>query len=69
MDYDTNLESPLEGGHVIGKVELMLKEEVLLSRNIILKEEVEKKQIGDYLKEFIKGYCRYLFDNMEQVME
>ena len=31
----------MENGHVIGKIEIILKEEVLLSLNIMLKQDIE----------------------------
>lgn len=50
----------MENGHVIGKIEIILKEEVLLSLNIMLKQDIEKKHITD----FCSNYCNYLLSNM-----
>lgn len=65
--YQTNMEAPLQKGHIIGKIEIMLKEEVLLSLNIMLKQDVEKKSIADYIADFCSNYCSYLVSNMERL--
>lgn len=59
-----NLASPLEKGCEIGEIQLVVKEEILLSRKILLKQEVNKKQIGDYLKQLIQQYSQYLLENI-----
>lgn len=42
----------------------MLGKEELLSKQIVVKQEIAKKQVGDYIIEFIKNYCVYLFDSI-----
>lgn len=59
-----NLESPLQKGYQVGEIQLVLKEEVLLSRKILLKQDVTKKQVGDYLKQLIQHYSKYLLENI-----
>lgn len=67
VSYETQMEAPLQKDHIVGKVEIMLKEEVYLSLNIMLKEDIQKKQITDYLTDFCNNYCGYLLSNMESL--
>lgn len=67
LSCDTQMEAPLQKGYVVGKIEIMLKEEVYLSLNIMLKEDIERKHITDYLKDFCSNYCSYLVSNMEKL--
>lgn len=69
INYKENLASPLEKGEEIGEIQVVLKEEVLLSRKILLKQEVNKKQIGDYLKELIEKYCYYLLESIDKTRQ
>lgn len=59
-----NLESPLQKGYQVGEIQLVLKEEILLSRKILLKQDITKKQVGDYVKELIEKYCHYLLESI-----
>ena len=67
ISYNTQMEAPIEKGHIVGKIEIMLKEEVLLSLNIMLKQDIEKKHITDYITDFCSNYCSYLVSNMERL--
>lgn len=67
VSYNTQIEAPVEKGHVVGQIEIILKEEVYLSLDIILKDDIEKKHITDYLKDFCSNYCSYLVSNMERL--
>jgi len=67
ISYETQMEAPIEKGHIVGKIEIMLKEEVLLSLNIMLKQDIEKKHITDYITDFCSNYCGYLVSNMERL--
>lgn len=66
IDYETQMEAPLEKGHIVGRIEIMLKEKVLLIVNIMLKEEVGKKHITDYLKDLCSNYYKYLALNIQK---
>lgn len=64
IDYKTSIEAPQTKGENIGQLKLKLGEEVLLTRNILLKQDVDKKQIGDYLEQFSKNYCKYVLETI-----
>ncbi len=53
IQYEKNLVAPIESGYVIGTIQLMVKEKVLLEQKIYLKQEIAKKQIMDYMQELV----------------
>lgn len=69
VDYQNEMQTPLEKGCVVGEVKIVLKDEVLCREQIILKEEVKKKQIGDYLGELTREYYGYLLETMQEVIQ
>ncbi|MBO5479170.1 MAG: hypothetical protein J6A04_05695 [Clostridia bacterium] len=58
------MQTPVEKGCMIGEVSILMGDEVLLSRKILLKESVQKKQVSDYMIEMIKEYGRYLLESV-----
>ncbi len=64
IDYQKNLETPISKGHVIGKIEVVLKDKVLFQTDILLKQNITKKQIGDYLEQICSNYHQYLLQSM-----
>lgn len=50
------IEAPVEENKIVGSVQIKIGDEVVESVNIIIKERVEKKQILDYLRQFMKEY-------------
>lgn len=54
------MQTPVEKGCIIGKISVELEDEVLLSSNIVLKQNVEKKQVGDYMKELINNMTIFM---------
>lgn len=60
VNYNFQMQTPVEKGSVIGEISVVLEEEVLLSRKIVLKEEVEKKQVSDYMMQLISNMARYI---------
>lgn len=64
IDYQENLEAPLEKGYVVGKIQVNLKDEELFHTNILLKQNITKKQIGDYFEQICNQYYQYLLQNM-----
>lgn len=64
IDYQKNLETPISKGHVIGKIEVVLKDKVLFQTDILLKQNITKKQIGDYLEQICGNYHQYLLQSM-----
>ena len=43
----------------------ILKDEVILSRNIQIKEEIPKKQIWNYIQEIFLNYTKYLQQSLQ----
>ena len=67
IDYKKSLEAPVYSGEIIGSIEMKLDEEVLLKKQIILKQDIQKKQIIDYFFDFIKQSHKYLLSSMKQI--
>lgn len=69
INYNNNREAPLKKDEVIGNMEIRIKDEILLSTNILLKEEVAKKNIVDYLGNFVTNYSNYLVKTMQEIVQ
>lgn len=69
INYNNNTEAPLKKDEVIGSIEIKIGDEVLLHTNILLKEEVAKKNIVDYLKEFVANHSNYLVKTMQEIVQ
>ncbi len=54
------LEAPIQENSIIGEVKVTVKEETIATVNILLKETIEKKNIMNYLQQFITNYDTYL---------
>ena len=54
------LQAPLQKDDVIGKIEVKEKEETITKVDILLEETIEKKNIINYLQQFITNYSTYL---------
>lgn len=67
IEYENIIEAPAKKGQKIGKIKVTVKDEVLLTSNILLNQEVPKKEIGDYLSELLYNYANYLISNMETI--
>lgn len=52
--------APLEVNERIGVIEVLVKDEVIFSTNIILKEKIEKKSLFYFLKQLVENYSQYL---------
>lgn len=68
VNYNNNFTAPIEKGKVIGTIQVTLEEDILFSSDILLKEKITKKQVGDYFKDFITQHQKYLFDSMKEIM-
>ena len=66
ITYEKEKQAPIPQNQVIGKIEAKVENEVILSRDILLKEELPKKQIWDYLKQFCCCYTQYLQKEMQR---
>lgn len=55
-----SLEAPIQVSQVIGKVEVKVKDEVIITVDIIVKEEIKKKNITNYMQQLLINYSRYL---------
>lgn len=67
IEYIQNIEAPVYSGEIIGSIEMTLDEEVLLKKQIILKQDIQKKQITDYFFDFIKQNHKYLLNSIKQI--
>ena len=56
----SSLEAPLRENNIIGEIKVMVKDETITTVNILLKETIEKKNMIDYLQQFITNYSIYL---------
>lgn len=56
------LVAPLEEGEKIGIIEARVRDEVVYSTNIVLKEKIEKKGLFYFLKQLVCNYGSYLED-------
>lgn len=54
------LVAPLEKGEQIGVIEVRVRDEVVFSTCIVLKEKIEKKGLFYFLKQLVGNYNRYL---------
>lgn len=50
------LEAPVTKKEIIGNLKIKVENEIIVVQNIYNTSEIRKKQIGDYLKEFLKVY-------------
>lgn len=50
------LEAPVAEKEIIGNLKIKVENEIIVVQNIYNTSEIRKKQIGDYLKEFLKVY-------------
>lgn len=68
ISHDDVIEAPVRKDQVIGNIKVILKDEILLQANIQLKEDINKKQVWDYLKELCLNYINYLREEIEVAM-
>lgn len=61
IEYEKSIETPIQKGHHIGNIQLVLGEKILLEQKILAKQEIVKKQVKDYLQELITRIFK-LFD-------
>lgn len=59
------LKAPIEANECIGKVEVLVDDDVITVVNIMVKSRVEKKNILDYMKDFIINYNVYLQESIK----
>ncbi len=64
IEYEKELEAPIVQNQKIGKIEVKLGEKLLYSTNIIIKNEIPKKNILDNIKNMLKHYAYYLENNI-----
>lgn len=57
------LESPVEKDQIIGTIQLKLENETLLSTNIKIQNQINKKGALTYFTELLTGYTKYLQQN------
>lgn len=65
VNNEKELHAPIRKDQVIGNIEIVIDEEVILSTNIESKELVSKKNVWDYLKELCFNYSTYLNEEIK----
>lgn len=60
IEYETVLEAPVFAEQVIGYIKVKLNEEIISTVDIIVKENIEKKDVLDYIEEMIMNYGVHL---------
>lgn len=56
--------APMNVMEEIGVIEVLVKDEVVFSTNIILKEKIEKKSLFYFLKQLVENYSCYLEEGL-----
>lgn len=54
------LQAPVQQNQIVGVLEVKVKEEIITTVNIVIQEEVQKKNITDYMKQLLMNYNYYL---------
>ncbi len=57
---DNEFIAPKDAMDKVGVVEVKVKDEVICSTNIVLKEKIEKKGVFYFLKQLVNNYSNYL---------
>lgn len=60
IEYENILQAPIEQDKKIGTVKVKLKHEIICSTDIVIQEKIDKKNIVDYMKQFLSKYNSYL---------
>ncbi len=54
------LEAPIKENEIIGKIEVKVKDEVITTQDILLKEEIRKKNVINYIEQLLTNFTSYL---------
>lgn len=65
LNFQQEIEAPILKNQIIGTIQAKIKDEVILSRNIQIKEEIPKKQIWNYIQEIFLNYTKYLQQSLQ----
>lgn len=65
VNYTDEIKAPVESGRIVGNISAKLDDNILLSKNIIIKESIQKKGILDYFIEIIGDYNLYISDTFQ----
>lgn len=60
IEYEDNLQAPIFQNTKIGRILVKYNDQLVEEIEIASNTEVRKKNVKDYLMEFLKGYCDYL---------
>lgn len=60
VNYTDTITAPAERGHVLGSITAKVDDNILLSQNIYLKYDINKKCVFDYVLDMFKNYSFYL---------
>ncbi len=69
ISANTNFEAPIEENTIIGKIELKLRDEVLLDTNIRIQNKIDKKDTLTYFIELLTGYTKYMQENCKLYLQ
>lgn len=58
------LQAPIQESQVIGRIEVKIKQDIITSVDIVVKEEIKKKNILDYMEQLLINYNTYLQNAM-----
>lgn len=67
IDCQNILYAPIQKDKVIGIIQVKVKDEIICTTNIIIQEEIEKKNIIDYMKQLLSNYNLYLQNGLEKL--
>lgn len=60
INYQNTLEAPVQENQKIGEIEVKVGEETITLVDIMIEQEIEKKNIIDYILQLIENYGMYL---------
>jgi len=60
IECESILQAPIQTDRIIGKIQVEVKDEIICTTDIYVKEKIEKKNITDYMKQIISNYNLYL---------
>lgn len=60
ISCENSLQAPITSNQVIGKVEAKINDDVIVAVDILIKSEIKKKSVIDYMKELLTNFNTYL---------
>lgn len=66
IDYKEKFEVPILPNTVIGNLQVKVKDEILLNKNIIIENEIQKKDVKDYFIQILYNYSNYIQEQIKK---